>query len=62
MQDIEIGLAPTRRDEAEPGDEQEQGDEDGRRRQVQVQRTSPGVPVWSSAVRSATWVSLVSIR
>ena len=54
MQDIEIGLAPTRRDKAEPGDEQEQGDEDGRRREVQAQRTSPGVPVWSSAVRAAT--------
>ena len=62
MQEIEIGLAPTRRDEAKPGDEQEQGDEDDGGRHIEAQRMSPGVPVWSSVVRAVTPVSRVSIR
>ena len=47
MQEIEVGLPPARRHEAEPGHEQEQDDEDTRRGQIERHRMSPGTPVAS---------------
>ncbi len=63
MQEIEIGLPPARRDEADPGDEQEQRDENAGGRQVQNHRMSPGAPVVSNPAGgvSATRVIRVSI-
>ncbi len=63
MQEIEIGLAPMRRHEAEPGDEQEQRDEDGGGGEIEGQRMSPGTPLGSASrsVRSVTRVILVSM-
>jgi hypothetical protein len=63
MQDVEIGLAPMRRDKAEPGGEQEQRDEHRGGSKIQVQRMSPGAPVPSSPpsglpVRLAARVSI----
>ena len=62
MQDIEIGLAPARGDEADPGDEQEERDEEElavRSRSQDVSGTSVGSrPVPELLVR---WVMRVSI-
>src|SRR5262249_47507590 len=37
MQEIEVGLAPARREEAKPSDEQEQRDKNGRGGQIEIQ-------------------------
>ena len=59
MQQVEVGLAPARRDEPHPGDEQEQRHEDGRCGEIEAQRISPGVPeeLSSAAARSVVRVT-----
>src|SRR4029453_2974555 len=64
MQHVEIGLAPMRGDEAQPGDEQEQRDEDAGGGEIEVQRMSPGTPLGSSSfcASSVLCVTLLSIQ
>src|SRR5262245_57869585 len=64
VQHVEIGLTPTRCDEAEPGDEQEQGDENAGGAEIEVQRMSPGTPLGSasSCASSVACVNLLSIQ
>ena len=64
VQHVEIGLAPMRRDEAEPGDEQKERDEDDRGGEIEIQRMSPGTPLGSpsSWASSVTCVTLLSIQ